>query len=143
GVLWRALLEAYAKERLGPNRAAQLDEFLQARSGRLQTTPGAEGLAPVGISDRVAPLEFAQVGIVQRATAEADHAGLEGPERRAPVRTPAADRFFGHQRGVVEPQRAGTAKCDRQRGVGPRGRRHQPDLILLPGAPGRKLAGGQ
>ena len=40
--------------------------------GRLKPAPGAERPALVGVADRVAPLEFAQVGVVERAAAEPD-----------------------------------------------------------------------
>ena len=96
---------------------AELHDFLEARPRRLETAPGAERLAFVGVADRVAPVELAQVAVVEGAAAETDHARFQRLDRRHHVRPPAIDRLLRHERGVIEPERAGTAELDRQRRV--------------------------
>src|SRR5205807_10575780 len=78
----RAPGEAHADERLGIDPAAELDELFKSWPGRLQASPGAEGLAAIGIADRVLPFEVAEIGIVQGAAPEANDARLQVEQGR-------------------------------------------------------------
>ncbi len=72
GILGSAAGDPHADQGLGADQMAELDEFLEARPGRLQAAPGPERPAPVGVADRVTPLEISKPRLLERTSAEPD-----------------------------------------------------------------------
>ncbi len=98
--------EAHADQRLGLAPAAKLHELLQAGVARFQAAPaGGEGHAPGRVADGGRPVEA-----LGRAAAEADDARPQGLEGFGHVGAPAEDGAGGHERNLVDPQRARPAE---------------------------------
>ena len=86
----------------------------------------------VNVADRIVPLEFAEPGVVERAAAEADDPRLERLYRGNHIGPPTGDCVFGHERRIVEPERARSVKLDRERGGMVRLRGDEPCAEPLP-----------
>ncbi len=114
GITGLPIAEAHAHEGLGIDRAAELQELVHPHVARLRASAGVgKGGAPLGRHSQVLPFEV----LADRGAAEAEHARLQGAQRRHHVRAPARHGVRPAERCGIEPQRARTGGEQLQAGV--------------------------